>query len=71
MGNIVFQHVQWLILTVSLKVQINYKAVANFERPNYSDCDFETFHRQPNEINMIKSNPINEKGVDMDNLMPR
>ena len=35
-----FQHVQWLICTWSLKVQINSKAVANCEGPKCAACEF-------------------------------
>ena len=40
LGYIGFQHVQWLIRTGHLKVKVNSKAVANFERLKYDACDF-------------------------------
>ena len=40
LGNIGFQHVQWLILTWNLKVQVNSKAVSNCERPKCAACEF-------------------------------
>ena len=40
MGHIGFQHVKWLICTGHLKVQVNSKAVANFQRPKCACFEF-------------------------------
>ena len=40
LGDIGFQHVQWILRKVSLKVQGNDKAVDNYEGPKYAACDF-------------------------------
>ena len=48
LGHIGFQQVQWLIRTGYLKVQGNYKAVANCERPKCAACEFGKCRCQPN-----------------------
>ena len=40
LGHIGFQHVQWLISTGRMKVQVNSNAVANCESPKCAACDF-------------------------------
>ena len=70
LGNIGFQHVQWLILTGRLKVQGNSKAVANRESPKCDACEFGKGHCRPNKVNTIKKNPTKEQYLKKDHLMP-
>ena len=70
LGHIGFQHVQWLIRTGRLKVQVNSKAVANCERPKCAACEFGKGHRRPNKINTIKKNPMKEKELKKYHLLP-
>ena len=53
-----------------MKVQGNYKAVANFERPKCAACDFGEGHRRPNKVNTIKKNPMKYQELEKDHLMP-
>ena len=41
-----FQHVQWLIHTGRLKVEVNSKVWENFENPKYAACEFGKGHRR-------------------------
>ena len=70
LGHIGFQHVKWLIRIGRLKVHGNSKAVANCERPKFSACEFGKVHRRPNKINTIKKNPMKEKELKKDHLLP-
>ena len=70
LGNIGFQHVQWLIRTGSLKLQVNSKAVANYESPKCAACEFVKVHRRPNKVNTIKNNIMKEQELKKDNLIP-
>ena len=70
LGHIGFQHVQWLTHTGLIKVQVNYKEVANFERPKCSACEFGNGHRRPNKVNKTKKNPMKEKELKKDHLLP-
>ena len=56
-----FQHDQWLMLTGRLKVQVNYKAVANCEWPKCATCGFGKGCCQSNKVNKTKKNPMKEK----------
>ena len=40
LGHIGFQHVQWLICTWSMKVQVNSKVMVNCESTKCTDCEF-------------------------------
>ena len=53
-----------------MKVQGNYKAVANFERPKCAACDFGEGHRRPNKVNTIKENHMKEKDIKKDPILP-
>ena len=44
LGHLGFQHVQWLIRTWHLKVQLNTKLVYNCERPKCDACEFVKGH---------------------------
>ena len=44
LGHIGFQHVQWLIRTGRLNMQVNSKAVVNCERPKCAACEFGKGH---------------------------
>ena len=68
LGHIGSQHVQWLIQTFRLKVQGNSKAVANCAK--CSDCEFGKGHYQSNKVHRTKKNPINEKDLKKDHLLP-
>ena len=68
LGHIGFQYIQWLIRTGRLKVQGNYKAVANCESPKCSDCEFRKGNRRPNKIYTIKKNPMKEQELKIDHL---
>ena len=70
LGHIGFQHVQWLICTGRMKVQVNSKAVANCERPKCAACEFGKGHIRPNKINTIKNNPMKEQELKKDHLLP-
>ena len=48
----------------------NSKAVANCEITKCAACDFGKDHRQPNNINTIKNNPIKEQEIKKDHLLP-
>ena len=54
LGHIGFQHVQWLIFTGRLKVQVNSKAVVNCKSPKCDACDFVKGHHRPNKLNKVK-----------------
>ena len=61
LGHIGFQHVQWLIRTDFLKLQVNSRAVAKFEIPKCAACDFGNGHHRSNKVNTIKNNPMKEQ----------
>ena len=48
----------------------NPKAVANCERPKCAAYEFGKGHRRPNKINKIKKNPMKEKELKKDHLLP-
>ena len=70
MGHTGFQHVQWLIRTLRLKVQINPKSEANCERPTCALCEFGKGHHRPNKVDTIKKNPMKEQDLKKDHLLP-
>ena len=70
LGHIGFRHVQWLIRTERLKLQVNSKAVANCESPKCAACESGKGHCQPNKINTIKKNPMKEQDIKKDHLLP-
>ena len=70
LGNIGFQHVQWLTRTGRLKVQRNSKAVDNYERLKCAACESGKGHHRPNKVNTIKKNPMKEKDLKKDHLLP-
>ena len=70
LGHIGFQHVQWLINTGRLKVQVNSKAVANCESPKCAACKSVKGHRRRNKINTIKKNPMKEQELKKYHLLP-
>ena len=51
-------------------MQVNSKGVANFERPKCAACEFGKGYRRPNKINTIKNNPMKEKVLKKDHLLP-
>ena len=44
--------------------------MANCERPKYAACEFGKVHCRRNKVNTIKKNPIKEKDLNKDNLLP-
>ena len=70
LGHIGFQRVQWLICKGRLKLQVNSKAVDNFERTKFSACGFGKVQRLPNKVNTIKNNPMKEQDLNKDHLFP-
>ena len=54
LGHIWFQHVQLLIFTGRPKVQSNYKAVYNCERPKCAAYEFGKGYCQSNKVNSIQ-----------------
>ena len=50
-------------------MQGNSKAVANFERPKYASCEFVKAHRQSNNVNTTKNNPMKEQDLKKDHLL--
>ena len=69
MGHILFQYVQWLICTGSIKVQLNIKAVTNYELPKCSYCEFWNGCHWTNQIKMIKKNPMKDQNLKKDHLL--
>ena len=51
-------------------MQGNSKAVANFERPKCAACEFGKVHLRLNKVNTIKKNPMKEKELNKDYLLP-
>ena len=51
-------------------MQVNYKSVANCERPKCAACKFGKGQCRPNKINTIRKNPMKEQELKKDNLMP-
>ena len=70
MVHIGFQHVQWFIRTERLKVQGNYKAVANCEKTKCAACEFINIHYRSNKVNTTENNPMKEQELKKDHLMP-
>ena len=70
LGNIGFQHVQWLIRKWILKVKGNSKAVTNCESPKCAACEFGKGHRRSNKVKTTKNNPMKEKYIKKDLLLP-
>ena len=60
---------QWLIRTGRLKLQENYKEVANYERPKCAASEFGKGHFRSNKVNTIKNNPMKEEELKKDNLL--
>ena len=50
-------------------MQLNSKAVSNFESPKCAACDFWKGCRQSNKINTIKNNPIKDQDLKNDRIM--
>ena len=69
LGNIGFQHVQWLIHTGHLKVQGNSKAVANYYTPKCAACEFGKGHCKTNKVNTNNKNPMKEQDLNKDNIL--
>ena len=65
-----FQHVPWLIFTGRLKVRVNSKAFSNCGGPKCDACEFVKVHIRYNKVNTINNNPMKEKELKKDNLMP-
>ena len=59
-----------LICAWRLKVQVNFKSVANCERPKCAACDFGKGRHQSNKVNTIKNNPMKEKELNKDHILP-
>ena len=70
LGHIGFQHVKWLICTGSLKVQGNFNAVDSYERPKCASCEFGKGRQRSNKVNTIKNNPMKEKDLKKDHILP-
>ena len=70
LGNIGFQHVQWLIRTGHLKVQGNSKAVANCEITKCAACELGRGHCLPNKVNKTKNNPVKEQDLKKEHILP-
>ena len=70
LGHIELQHIQWLIITGRLKVQVNHKSLANREMPRCTDCDFVKGNSRTNKVNRIKNNPMKEQDIKKDHLLP-
>ena len=51
-------------------MQGNFKAMTNCERPKCAACEFGKGRRRPNKINTIKKNPMKEKDLKKDHLLP-
>ena len=64
-----FQHFKWRIRTGRMKLQVNTKSVANFERPNCAACEFGKGSCLPNKVNTIKKNPMKEYELKKYHLM--
>ena len=65
-----FQRVQWLIRTGRLKLQENYKTLANCERFKCDACEFGKGRRRSNKVNIINNNPMKEQELKKDHLLP-
>ena len=61
---------QWLIITGSMKVQGNYKAVSNCESPKCAACEIGKGRCRSNKVNTIKNNPMKEQYLNKDHLLP-
>ena len=59
--NIGLQRLQWLICTVIMKVQVNYKSVANSEGTKCDALEFVNVHFWPDKLNTTKKNYMKEK----------
>ena len=44
--------------------------MANCERTKCAACDFGKDHLRPNKVNKIKNNPIKEKELKKDHMLP-
>ena len=51
-------------------MQVNPKAVANSESHKCSACEFGKGHYRSNKVNTIKKNPMKEKYLKNDHLLP-
>ena len=49
---------------------ITYKKMSNCERTKCAACEFGKGHRQPNKLKKMKNNPIKEKDLKKDHILP-
>ena len=68
--HIEFQYVQWLVSTRRMKVKINAKAAANCESTKCAACEFVKGSCQPNKVNTIQKNPMKQKDLNTDHILP-
>ena len=61
---------QWLILTGRFKVQVNYKALENYENPKCSACEFGKVHCRSNKVNTINNNPMKAQYIKKYHMLP-
>ena len=64
------QHVQWLILTGSLKVQGNSNSMVKCKRTKCAAREFGKGRRLSNKVNITKKNPMKEPELNNYHLMP-
>ena len=60
---------EWLTRTWRLKVQGNSKALANYESPNWTACEFLKGHHQPDKVNTTKKNLMKEQDLKKEHLL--
>ena len=65
-----FQHVQCLIHTGRMKVKVNTKEVTNYESPKCAACEFGKDNIQPDKTNKTNKNPMKDKDLNKDHLLP-
>ena len=69
LGHIGIQHVQWLIHTERLKLQVNETSVDNCERPNFDAFEFGKGICLPNKVNTTKKNPMKDQELNKYHLL--
>ena len=62
---------QWLIITERMKVKVNSKTVANYERRKCDTCDFEKVNLRPDKVKTINNNSMTEQNLKKDHLLTR